>query len=175
MLLVFTRGEMLGFSKYHTIIGETLMLLEISAILGALKAVNQGISVVKESNKNLGDIASFFSQHSEAKESVANIEKEAATGNRRLTREEALDIAWAKKALREQEKEFKKSIPRDVWNDMLFIQSKSIAEEKHADLQAVLNERKKVAQLKSRATSAVSTLICMVVIAVALGYFTGNL
>ena len=49
---------MQGFSKYNTIIGETLMLLEISAILGALKAVNQGISVVKESNKNLGDIAS---------------------------------------------------------------------------------------------------------------------
>jgi len=146
------------------------MLLEISAILGALKAVNQGISTVKESNKNLGDIASFFGSHSEAKESIKTIEQETAKGTRRLTQEEALDLAWAKKALRDQEKEFKKSIPRDVWNDMLFIQSKSIAEEKHAGLTALLQKRKRKAELKKTATEILSILVGCSIIAGAVYY-----
>ena len=146
------------------------MIAEVSMIIGALKAVNEGIAAFKEAGDNASGIASFFGSHSEAKESIKTIEQETAKGTRRLTREEALDLAWAKKALREQEKEFKKSIPRDVWTDMLFIQSKSIAEEKHADLTAVLQKRKRKAELKKTATEILSILVGCSIIAGAVYY-----
>lgn len=135
------------------------MFLEVSAILGALRAVNEGIAVLKESNDNVSGMVSFFKSHNEAKESVANIEKEQSSGTRRLTQEEALDLAWAKKALREQEKEFKKSIPRDVWNDMLNIQHRSIQEEKHAQLTIMLAHRRKISKHKEWAVHFLSIVV----------------
>lgn len=147
------------------------MLGEVSVIIGALKAVNEGIKVLKESEDNVNNIAQFFGKHTEAKESVAIIEKEQATGVRRLSREEALDLAWAKKALREQEKEFKKSIPRDVWNDMLHIQSQSIADEKHAKMMAKVNERKRIAKLKSNIIEGLSVVVGLGIIGGIVYYF----
>jgi len=146
------------------------MIAEVSVIIGALKAVNEGIAAIKEAGDNVGGIAEFFGKHTQAKESVAAIEKETVKGIRRLTREEALDLAWAKKALREQEKEFKKSIPRDVWNDMLHIQSQSIADEKHADLMVVLEKRKKIAKIKGIVRDVLSIILGSTIIVAAIYY-----
>ena len=71
-------------------------------------------------------------------------EEATKTGDHVLTQEEALELAWAKNAIREREKELKKITPREVWRDMLAIQYKSLSEHKAK----VAKERKETAKKK---------------------------
>ncbi len=107
------------------------MLAEISLLVGGLKALNEGIAVVKESGSNLTGLAKVFGTLTESKQAVEKIEAAAEDGDHILTQEEALELAWAKNEIREKEKELKKVTPRQVWRDMLAIQHKSLMEHKH--------------------------------------------
>ena len=107
------------------------MIAEISLVVGALKTLNAGIKTVKESGSHLSDIAGIFSTLTESKAAVETIEQAAKTGDHLLTQKEALELAWAKNAIREEEKALKKITPREVWRDMLAIQHRSLMDHKN--------------------------------------------
>ena len=131
------------------------MLAEISAVVGVLKTLNAGIKTVKESGSHLSDLAGIFTSLTESKVAVETIEHVTKQGNHILTQEEALELAWAKNAIREREKELKKITPRDVWRDMLNIQHKSLMEHKHR------LEKERLAKLRkqTKVTEAVKTIL----------------
>ena len=106
------------------------MIAEISLVVGALKTLNAGIKTVKESGSHLSDIAGIFSTLTESKAAVETIEQAAKAGDHLLTQKEALELAWAKNAIREEEKALKKITPREVWRDMLAIQHRSLMDHK---------------------------------------------
>ncbi len=107
------------------------MIAEISAVVGVLKALNDGIKTVKESGDHLSGLSGLFSSLTESKTAVESIEEATKAGDHVLTQEEALELAWAKDAIRQHEKELKKITPKLVWRDMLMIQNKSILDHKH--------------------------------------------
>ena len=131
------------------------MIAEISAVVGVLKTLNAGIKTVKESGSHLSDLAGIFTSLTESKVAVETIEHVTKQGNHILTQEEALELAWAKNAIREREKELKKITPRDVWRDMLNIQHKSLMEHKHR------LEKERLAKLRkqTKVTEAVKTIL----------------
>jgi len=106
------------------------MIAEISAVVGILKALNDGISTVKESGSHLTGLTGVFDGLTKSKAAVEQIESEVSEGHHIITQEEALELAWVKNDIREKEKELKKITPRLVWRDMLSIQHKSLMEDK---------------------------------------------
>ena len=107
------------------------MIAEISAVVGVLKALNDGIKTVKESGDHLSGLSGLFTSLTDSKVAVESIEEATKAGDHILTQEEALELAWAKDAIRQHEKELKKITPKLVWRDMLMIQNKSILDHKH--------------------------------------------
>jgi len=107
------------------------MIAEISAVVSVLKALNDGIKTVKESGDHLSGLSGLFTSLTDSKVAVESIEEATKAGDHILTQEEALELAWAKNAIREQEKELKKITPKLVWRDMLMLQNKSILDHKH--------------------------------------------
>jgi hypothetical protein len=123
------------------------MIAEISAVVGILKALNDGIATVKESGDHLSGLSGLFTSLTDSKVAVESIEEATKAGDHVLTQEEALELAWAKNAIREQEKELKKITPKQVWRDMLMIQNKSILDHKHKLEKARLAKLKKQRQI----------------------------
>jgi len=123
------------------------MIAEISAVVGVLKALNDGIKTVKESGDHLSGLSGLFTSLTDSKVAVESIEEATKAGDHILTQEEALELAWAKNAIREQEKELKKITPKQVWRDMLMIQNKSILDHKHKLEKARLAKLKKQRQI----------------------------
>jgi len=107
------------------------MIAEISAVVGILKALNDGIATVKESGDHLSGLSGLFTSLTDSKVAVESIEEATKAGDHVLTQEEALELAWAKDAIRQHEKELKKITPKQVWRDMLSIQHKSLMDHKH--------------------------------------------
>lgn len=126
------------------------MIVEISAVVGVLKALNEGIATVKESGSNLSDLSGLFTSLTESKAAVETIEESTKSGDHVLSQEEALELAWAKNAIREREKELKKITPREVWRDMLAIQHKSLMEHKEK-----ISKQKKAEAKKKQAFSSI--------------------
>ena len=83
------------------------MIAEISAVVGVLKALNDGIKTVKESGDHLHGLTGLFSSLTESKTAVESIEEATKAGDHVLTQEEALELAGAKDAIRPHEKELK--------------------------------------------------------------------
>jgi hypothetical protein len=106
------------------------MIAEISAVVGILKALNDGISTVKESGSHLTGLSGVFDGLTKSKAAVEQIETDVKEGNHIITQEEALELAWAKNTIREEEKALKKITPREVWRDMLAIQHRSLIDHK---------------------------------------------
>jgi hypothetical protein len=123
------------------------MIAEISAVVGVLKALNDGIKTVKESGDHLSGLSGLFTSLTNSKVAVESIEEATKAGDHVLTQEEALELAWAKNAIREQEKELKKITPKQVWRDMLMIQNKSMLDHKHKLEKARLAKLKKQRQI----------------------------
>jgi len=80
------------------------MIAEISAVVGVLKALNDGIKTVKESGDHLSGLSGLFTSLTDSKVAVESIEEATKARDHILTQEEALELAWAKNAIREQEK-----------------------------------------------------------------------
>jgi|TARA_B110000977_G_C10996043_1_gene461902 hypothetical protein len=142
------------------------MIAEISAVVGILKTLNDGIKTVKESGTHLTGLAGVFSSLTESKAAVETIEQATKTGDHVLTQEEALELAWAKADIRAKEKELKKVTPREVWRDMLAIQHKSLMEHKHKIEKTRLAKLKKQRKLSELIKTTLGTLLIVSVVLV---------
>jgi len=137
------------------------MIAEISAVVGVLKALNDGIKTVKESGDHLSGLSGLFTSLTDSKVAVESIEEATKAGDHVLTQEEALELAWAKNAIREQEKELKKITPKLVWRDMLMIQNKSILDHKHKLEKARLAKLKKQRQVGDAVKNIGATIVVL--------------
>jgi len=137
------------------------MIAEISAVDGILKALNDGIATVKESGDHLSGLSGLFTSLTDSKVAVESIEEATKAGDHVLTQEEALELAWAKNAIREQEKELKKITPKLVWRDMLMIQNKSILDHKHKLEKIRLAKLKKQRQVGDTVKNIGATIVVL--------------
>jgi len=148
------------------------MIAEISAVVGVLKALNDGIKTVKESGDHLSGLSGLFTSLTDSKVAVESIEEATKAGEHILTQEEALELAWAKNAIREQEKELKKITPKLVWRDMLMIQNKSILDHKHKLEKARLAKLKKQRQIGDAVKNIGATIVVLAAFAGSYWLFT---
>jgi hypothetical protein len=148
------------------------MIAEISAVVGILKALNDGIATVKESGDHLSGLSGLFTSLTDSKVAVESIEEATKAGDHVLTQEEALELAWAKNAIREQEKELKKITPKLVWRDMLMIQNKSILDHKHKLEKARLAKLKKQRQIGDAVKNIGATIVVLAAFAGTYWLFT---
>ncbi len=137
------------------------MIAEISAVVGVLKALNDGIKTVKESGDHLSGLSGLFTSLTDSKVAVESIEEATKAGDHILTQEEALELAWAKNAIREHEKELKKITPKAVWRDMLSIQHKSLMDHKQKIEKARLAKLKKQRQIGDAAKNIGATIVVL--------------
>ena len=148
------------------------MIAEISAVVGVLKALNDGIKTVKESGDHLSGLSGLFTSLTDSKVAVESIEEATKAGDHVLTQEEALELAWAKNAIREQEKELKKITPKNVWRDMLAIQHKSLMDHKHKIEKARLAKLKKQRQIGDAVKNIGATIVVLAAFAGSYWLFT---
>ncbi len=148
------------------------MIAEISAVVGILKALNDGIATVKESGDHLSGLSGLFTSLTDSKVAVESIEEATKAGDHVLTQEEALELAWAKNAIREQEKELKKITPKQVWRDMLMIQNKSMLDHKHKLEKARLAKLKKQRQIGDAVKNIGATIVVLAAFAGSYWLFT---
>lgn len=148
------------------------MIAEISAVVGVLKALNDGIKTVKESGDHLSGLSGLFTSLTNSKVAVESIEEATKAGDHVLTQEEALELAWAKNAIREQEKELKKITPKQVWRDMLMIQNKSMLDHKHKLEKARLAKLKKQRQIGDAVKNIGAAIVVLVAFAGSYWLFT---
>ena len=136
------------------------------------KALNDGIKTVKESGDHLSGLSGLFTSLTDSKVAVESIEEATKAGDHVLTQEEALELAWAKNAIREQEKELKKITPKQVWRDMLMIQNKSILDHKHKLEKARLAKLKKQRQIGDAVKNIGATIVVLAAFAGSYWLFT---
>ena len=148
------------------------MIAEISAVVGVLKALNDGIKTVKESGDHLSGLSGLFTSLTDSKVAVESIEEATKAGDHILTQEEALELAWAKNAIREQEKELKKITPKLVWRDMLMIQNKSMLDHKHKLEKARLAKLKKQREIRDAVKNIGATIVVLAAFAGSYWLFT---
>jgi hypothetical protein len=148
------------------------MIAEISAVVGVLKALNDGIKTVKESGDHLSGLSGLFTSLTDSKVAVESIEEATKAGDHVLTQEEALELAWAKNAIREQEKELKKITPKQVWRDMLMIQNKSLMDHKHKLEKVRLAKLKKQRQIGDAVKNIGATIVVLAAFAGTYWLFT---
>jgi len=148
------------------------MIAEISAVVGILKALNDGIATVKESGDHLSGLSGLFTSLTDSKVAVESIEEATKAGDHILTQEEALELAWAKNAIREHEKELKKITPKQVWRDMLMIQNKSMLDHKHKLEKARLAKLKKQRQIGDAVKNIGATIVVLAAFAGTYWLFT---
>ena len=152
------------------------MIAEISAVVGILKALNDGIATVKDSGDHLSGLSGLFTSLTDSKVAVESIEEATKAGDHVLTQEEALELAWAKNAIREQEKELKKITPKHVWRDMLMIQNKSLMDHKHKLEKIRLAKLKKQRQVGDAVKNILATIAVLAAFACTYWLFnTGTL
>jgi hypothetical protein len=148
------------------------MIAEISAVVGVLKALNDGIKTVKESGDHLSGLSGLFTSLTDSKVAVESIEEATKAGDHILTQEEALELAWAKNAIREHEKELKKITPKAVWRDMLSIQHKSLMDHKQKIEKARLAKLKKQRQIGDAVKNIGATIVVLAAFAGTYWLFT---
>ena len=148
------------------------MIAEISAVVGILKALNDGIATVKESGDHLSGLSGLFTSLTDSKVAVESIEEATKAGDHVLTQEEALELAWAKNAIREHEKELKKITPKAVWRDMLSIQHKSLMDHKHKLEKVRLAKLKKQRQIGDAVKNIGATIVVLAAFAGTYWLFT---
>ena len=108
------------------------MIAEISLLISGLKAINEGVQVVKESGAHLEGLAGVFDKLTESKKTIETIEHDTKKGAHVLSQKEALDLAYARAELKKKERELKRSVPPAVWRDMLTIQHQSLMAHKQS-------------------------------------------
>ena len=120
----------------------------------------------------MSGLSGLFTSLTDSKVAVESIEEATKAGDHVLTQEEALELAWAKNAIREQEKELKKITPKQVWRDMLMIQNKSMLDHKHKLEKARLAKLKKQRQIGDAVKNIGATIVVLAAFAGSYWLFT---
>jgi DNA repair exonuclease SbcCD ATPase subunit len=80
------------------------MIGEIAAVLGALKALNDGISTLKQAKDNAGGFSALLSKWADVDEKIRDVEQKK-TG--RMSYKEALDLEAAKRQIKNFDQQLK--------------------------------------------------------------------
>ena len=106
------------------------MLAEVTAVIGALNAVNGAISTLKETKSNVDSISRVFGRVTQAASGLAEVEEKVRTGKLVLSTTDAMKISMAKKQVADYEKQLKDlfiySGNGDMYNEMKKIQITSV-------------------------------------------------
>ena len=98
------------------------MLAEVTAVIGALNAVNGAISTLKETKSNVDSISKVFGRVTQAATGLAAVEEKVRTGKLVLSTTDAMKISMAKKQVADYEKQLKDlfiySGNGDMYNEM---------------------------------------------------------
>ena len=106
------------------------MIAEVTAVIGALNAVNGAISTLKETKSNVDSISRVFGRVTQAASGLAEVEEKVRTGKLVLSTTDAMKISMAKKQVADYEKQLKDlfiySGNGDMYKEMKKIQITSI-------------------------------------------------
>ena len=106
------------------------MLAEVTAVIGALNAVNGAINTLKETKSNVDSISRVFGRVTQAASGLAEVEEKVRTGKLVLSTTDAMKISMAKKQVADYEKQLKDlfiySGNGDMYNEMKKIQITSV-------------------------------------------------
>ncbi len=132
------------------------MIAEVSAVIGALNAVNGAINTIRETKGNVQSLSKVFQRVNSAAEGIATIEGQVSSGKRSLSSKEAMDLAFAKRQQREHERQLKDLFliagEMKTYEDMKRIQAKSVANAKKAAATASKRKAARAAELKQAAS-----------------------
>ncbi len=154
------------------------MIAEVSAVLGALNAINGAINTVKETKSNVDSISRVFSRVTTAASSIAEIEAKANSGKLQLSQKEAMDIALAKKRIVDYDRQLKDLFlmtgNMNTYEEMKRIQAQSVAAAKKRAARA------KAAKKAAKAEFAlylkglgIALVLCVLIIPALIWFFLG--
>jgi hypothetical protein len=142
------------------------MLAEVTAVIGALNAVNGAISTLKETKSNVDSISRVFGKVTQAASGLAEVEEKVKTGKLVLSTTDAMKISMAKKQVADYEKQLKDlfiySGNGDMYNEMKKIQITSIQAAKNRATKAKAATAAKNQQTKNEVMILAITIVVLI-------------
>ena len=142
------------------------MLAEVTAVIGALNAVNGAISTLKETKSNVDSISRVFGKVTQAASGLAEVEEKVRTGKLVLSTTDAMKISMAKKQVADYEKQLKDlfiySGNGDMYNEMKKIQITSIQAAKNRATKAKAVTAAKNQQTKNEIMILAITIVVLI-------------
>ena len=142
------------------------MLAEVTAVIGALNAVNGAISTLKETKSNVDSISRVFGKVTQAASGLAEVEEKVRTGKLVLSTTDAMKISMAKKQVADYEKQLKDlfiySGNGDMYNEMKKIQITSIQAAKNRATKAKAATAAKNQQTKNEVMILAITIAVLI-------------
>ena len=142
------------------------MLAEVTAVIGALNAVNGAISTLKETKSNVDSISRVFGKVTQAASGLAEVEEKVRTGKLVLSTTDAMKISMAKKQVADYEKQLKDlfiySGNGDMYNEMKKIQITSIQAAKNRATKAKAATVAKNQQTKNEVMILAITILVLI-------------
>ena len=142
------------------------MLAEVTAVIGALNAVNGAISTLKETKSNVDSISRVFGKVTQAASGLAEVEEKVRTGKLVLSTTDAMKISMAKKQVADYEKQLKDlfiySGNGDMYNEMKKIQITSIQAAKNRATKAKAVTAAKNQQTKNEVMILAITIVVLI-------------
>jgi|TARA_X000000950_G_scaffold36295_1_gene38804 hypothetical protein len=142
------------------------MLAEVTAVIGALNAVNGAISTLKETKSNVDSISRVFGKVTQAASGLAEVEEKVRTGKLVLSTTDAMKISMAKKQVADYEKQLKDlfiySGNGDMYNEMKKIQITSIQAAKNRATKAKAATAAKNQQTKNEVMILAITIVVLI-------------
>ena len=142
------------------------MIAEVTAVIGALNAVNGAISTLKETKSNVDSISRVFGRVTQAASGLAEVEEKVRTGKLVLSTTDAMKISMAKKQVADYEKQLKDlfiySGNGDMYNEMKKIQITSIQAAKNRATKAKAATAAKNQQTKNEVMILAITIVVLI-------------
>ena len=142
------------------------MLAEVTAVIGALNAVNGAISTLKETKSNVDSISRVFGKVTQAASGLAEVEEKVRTGKLVLSTTDAMKISMAKKQVADYERQLKDlfiySGNGDMYNEMKKIQITSIQAAKNRATKAKAATAAKNQQTKNEVMILAITIVVLI-------------
>lgn len=142
------------------------MLAEVTAVIGALNAVNGAISTLKETKSNVDSISRVFGKVTQAASGLAEVEEKVRRGKLVLSTTDAMKISMAKKQVADYEKQLKDlfiySGNGDMYNEMKKIQITSIQAAKNRATKAKAATAAKNQQTKNEVMILAITIVVLI-------------
>lgn len=142
------------------------MLAEVTAVIGALNAVNGAISTLKETKSNVDSISRVFGKVTQAASGLAEVEEKVRTGKLVLSTTDAMKISMAKKQVADYERQLKDlfiySGNGDMYNEMKKIQITSIQAAKNRATKAKAATVAKNQQTKNEVMILAITILVLI-------------